>query len=665
MKTVSSIESIAARVLRAVIALAVFSLAFATGPARAAFLEPEQAFPFSARVIDAQTIEVKYGIADGYYLYRERFKFALDPASSGGATLGEPVLPKGEIKFDETFGKNVEHYRHEVAVRIPVQGATGPVTLLSTSQGCADAGLCYPPQQARAVLTVAAAASDPSNPVAGPRTDTSSTSANSSANSTTNSTTNSSTNSSTPLDDSSRIERTLKSGNPGWIALLFVGLGLLLAFTPCVLPMLPILSSIIVGQSDTPTTRGAGFVLALAYSLGLALVYTLLGIAAGLAGEGLAAMLQTPIVLGVFALLLVVLSLSMFGFYELQVPASVQAKLAQWSGRVGAVRETARDDGSRRVGAARLAGVFAMGAISALIVGPCIAAPLAGTLLYISQTRDVLIGGRALFSLAVGMSVPLLLIGLSAGSLLPRAGVWMETVKQFFGVLLLAVALWMITPIVPSWLVMLGWAALAIVSAMYLRVFDALAPDARGVMRLGKGLGALLLLAGAVEFVGLATGGRDVLQPLAHLARTTAGNNEGPTASAGPRFEIVKSSAELDRRIASAGRPVMLDFYADWCVSCKEMERYTYTDARVASRMQGFLLLKADVTANDADDRAMLKRFHLFGPPGIVFFDRDGRMIADSAVIGFQDADRFLQSLARVGDVPMPAAALAPQAAMW
>ncbi len=648
MKTVSSIESIAARVLRAVIALAVFSLAFATGPARAVFLEPEQAFPFSARAIDAQTIEVKYGIADGYYLYRERFKFALDPASSGGATLGEPVLPKGEIKFDETFGKNVEHYRHEVAVRIPVQGATGPVTLLSTSQGCADAGLCYPPQQARAVLIVAAAASGPSNPVAGARTDTSSTAANSG------------TNSSTPLDDSSRIARTLKSGNLGWIALLFVGLGLLLAFTPCVLPMLPILSSIIVGQANTPTTRGAGLVLALAYSLGLALVYTLLGIAAGLVGEGLAAMLQTPIVLGVFALLLVVLSLSMFGFYELQVPASVQAKLAQWSGGFGAVRQTARADGSRRVGAGRLAGVFAMGAISALIVGPCIAAPLAGTLLYISQTRDVLIGGLALFSLAAGMSVPLLLIGLSAGSLLPRAGVWMETVKQFFGVLLLAVALWMITPIVPSWLIMLGWAVLAIVSAMYLRVFDALAPDARGVMRLGKGLGALLLLAGAVEFVGLATGGRDVLQPLAHLERTTAGNSEGPTASAGPRFEIVKSSAELDRRIASAGRPVMLDFYADWCVSCKEMERYTYTDARVASRMQGFLLLKADVTANDADDRAMLKRFHLFGPPGIVFFDRDGKMIADSAVIGFQDADRFLQSLARVGDVP----ALAPQAAM-
>ena len=653
MKTIRSTKSF---VVRALLALAVFTWMFSAGSARAAFLEPEQAFQFSAQAIDSKIIEVRYRIADGYYLYRERFKFALDPATSGGATLGAPVFPKGEIKFDETFGKNVEHYRHEVVVRIPVQGATGAVTLLSTSQGCADAGLCYPPQLVRASLNIAGSGNGPSTPGADASTASNLTTAASTATATATATA-----TSTPFDDSSRIERTLKSGNFAWIALLFVGLGLLLAFTPCVLPMLPILSSIIVGQSNAQsngkTTRSRGFILALAYSFGLALVYTLLGIAAGLAGEGLAAMLQTPLVLGTFALLLVVLSLSMFGFYELQVPASVQAKLAQWSGRVGA----ARDDGSHRLGIGRLAGVFTMGAISALIVGPCIAAPLAGTLLYISQTRDVLIGGLALFSLAVGMSVPLLLIGLSAGALLPRAGAWMETVKRFFGVLLLAVALWMITPIVPSWLLMLGWAALAIIGAMYLRAFDALGPDARGVMRLGKGLGVLLLLAGAVEFVGVATGGRDVLQPLAHLAQRASGNGDATaSASAGPRFEIVKGTADLNRRIAAAGRPVMLDFYADWCESCKEMERYTYTDARVASRMQGFLLLKADVTANDADDREMLKRFHLFGPPGIVFFDRDGKMITDSAVIGFQDADRFLQSLERAGDAQV----IAPQAAI-
>jgi len=600
-----------------VLVFALVSALFAVA-AQAKFLEPEQAFQFSAKVVDAKTIEVRYRIADGYYLYRERFKFALDPATSGGATLGEPVFPKGEIKFDETFQKDVEHFRNEVAARIPVSDATGPITLLSTSQGCADAGLCYPPQEARQVLTLANA---------GPNVGGASSGAAMSA---------------TPLDDSSRIERALKSGNLGWIVALFVVLGLLLSFTPCVLPMLPILSSIIVGQGG-PTSRRSGFMLALAYSLGMAVVYTALGVAAGLAGEGLAATLQTPWVLGIFAALLVLLSLSMFGFYELQVPAGLQTRLSTWSGRVGAARA-----GPARATTGRLVGVAAMGAISALIVGPCVAAPLAGALLYISQTRDVLIGGVALFSLAIGMSVPLLAIGLSAGALLPRVGAWMDTVRHFFGVLLIAVALWMVSPVIASWMQMLGWAAIAIVAAVYLRVFDTLGPDARGIARFAKGIGVLLFLAGAVEFVGVATGGRDVLQPLAHLARSTGGQASQAKADEGPRFETIKRTTDLDARVAAAGKPVLLDFYADWCVSCKEMERDTYTDARVAARMQDFVLLKADVTANDADDRALLKRFALFGPPGIIFFDRSGRQVDDANVIGYQNADRFLESLSRV-----------------
>ena len=577
-----------------------------SGAAHAKFIEPDKAFRFSAAAVDATTLEVRYRIADGYYLYRERFKFALDPATSGGATLGEPVFPKGEITYDETFAKDVEHYRNDVVIRIPVRDVNGPVTLLSTSQGCADAGLCYPPQEAKATLVMGAAAS-PGNAT---------------------------------LDDPSTIARTLKGGNVGWIALVFIGLGLLLAFTPCMLPMLPILSSIIVGQSGSRrvVTRGGGFVLAVTYSLGMAMVYTILGVVAGLAGEGLAAALQTPWIIGTFAALLVLLSLSMFGFYELQVPAALQSRFASWSGRAG--------EAGGASSAGRFAGVFAMGAISALIVGPCVAAPLAGALVYISQTRDVLIGGLALFSLAVGMSVPLLLVGLSAGSLLPRAGAWMETVKHFFGMLLIAVALWMVAPILPTWLVMLGCATLAIVAAVFLRVFDALAPDAPGIARIAKGIGALLMLAGAVEFVGLATGGRDVLQPLGHFAsRDADAAKTNAAASPAPPFERVKSIAELDQRVATAGKPVLLDFYADWCVSCKDMERFTYTDTRVASRMRDFLLLKADVTANDADDRALLKRFGLFGPPGIVFFDADGKAHGEASVIGFQDADRFLGSL--------------------
>ena len=606
------------RVLRQVaFVLALLMSLIAMSTAHAAFMEPEKAFAFSAKVVDANAIEVHYKIADGYYLYRERFKFALDAAASGGATLGEPVYPKGEIKFDETFQKDVEHYRKDVVVRIPVSGATGPFTLLSTSQGCADAGLCYPPQVAKATLTGTGSSKVASGGGAEPA-----------------------------FDDSSRIERTLMSRNLGLIALLFIGLGVLLAFTPCVLPMVPILSSIIVGQagSGRVTTRGTGLLLAVAYSLGMALVYTLLGVAAGLAGEGLAAALQTPLVLGTFAAVLVLLSLSMFGFYELQVPAGMQARLAQWSGRVGSA-------GGGNAG--RFAGVFAMGALSALIVGPCVAAPLAGALVYISRTRDVLVGGTALFSLAIGMSVPLLLVGVSAGSLLPRVGAWMETVKHFFGVLLLAVALWMVTPVLPSWIVMAAWATLAIVGAVFLRVFDPLGNDARGTARIAKGLGVLLMFVGVVEVVGLASGGRDVLRPLGQFTR---GSAAVAINEAGLPFERIKSVADLDRRVASAGKPVLLDFYADWCVSCKEMERFTYTDARVVSRMHDFVLLKADVTANDEDDRALLKRFELFGPPGIVFFDRDGRHLAAASVIGFQDAARFLSSLSAVESKPAPQA---------
>ena len=631
------------RGLKRVVRVSFIALAFMQmwpGSARADFLEPEQAFQFAARVVDGNAIEVYYTIADGYYLYRERFKFDVQAAGGDAPTvkLGEPVYPKGEIKFDETFQKNVEHYRKKVAVRIPVEGGSGtpgmPFTLIATSQGCADAGLCYPPQQSHAQLMLVAATAAASPPASGSDA--------------ARATPLVSTASDRALDDPSRIASTLKGGNLALIALVFAGLGVLLAFTPCVLPMLPILSSIIVGQGDAKGgkeggTRGVskqtGFLLAATYSLGMALVYTALGVAAGLAGEGLAAALQTPWVLGAFALVLVLLALSMFGFYELQVPAAFQTRLSQWSGTLGQA-------GDGRLGAARLAGVFAMGALSALIVGPCVAAPLAGTLVYISQTRDVVVGGVALFALAAGMSVPLLIVGLSAGALLPRAGAWMESVKRFFGALLIAVAIWMIAPVIPSWMQMLAWATLAVIGAVYLRVFDALPDAARGWTRFAKGVGVLLFLAGTVEFVGVATGGRDVLQPLAHFGTATADiSARGESATA--RFESVKSSAELDRKVANAGRPVLLDFYADWCVSCKEMERYTYSDPRIAAKMDGFLLLKADVTANDADDRALLKRFGLFGPPGIVFFDRNGKPLGNATVIGYQNADRFLTSLAR------------------
>lgn len=573
------------------ITLAIAILAFfAASYSHAAddFLEPEIAFKFSARMLDPTTAEVTYKIADGYYMYRERFAFKAE-----GATLGQPSIPPGKVKYDETFQKDVETYRKAVVITIPVE-ASGNFTLTSTGQGCADKGLCYPPMDSQASLSpnggalmaTSAAGTSATETAAGGDT------------------------------EMGRIEASLKSGKLIAILPLFLLLGIGLAFTPCVLPMVPILSSIIVGEGQH-VSRTRGFALSSAYSLGMALVYTALGVAAGLIGEGLAAALQNPWVLGAFAMLMILLSLSMFGVYELQMPASIQASLSRASGQQSS---------------GKFVGVFVMGAISALIVGPCVAAPLAGALLYISQTRDVVIGGSALFAMAVGMSVPLLLVGVSAGTLLPRAGTWMQSVKFFFGVLMLGLALWIVTPVIPGWVPMVGWAALGLGYGGYL-----LWADRRGW--LSKVFGLVIVAFGLVQLIGVSTGGRDALEPLAHL---TGGVHK-------VEFKRVKSVAELDAVLTqSNGKIVMLDFYADWCVSCKEMEKLTFSDSRVQAQFAHMLLLQADVTANNEDDKALLKRFKLFGPPGIIFFDKTGQEIQGGRVIGYQDAEKFLRSLALV-----------------
>ena len=583
MLSLSSRASAAAFFLRTVMALLAVLTSVAGAPAHADedFLNPELAFRFSAVMQDGATVAVTYQIADGYYMYRERFLF-----SAAGATLGAAQIPPGKVKFDETFQKNVETYRHAVTILIPVQAA-GPFTLVAGSQGCSDKGLCYAPQEARAKLVAGAGAGAGVGTAAA-----------------------------APLSEMGGIEAALKGGKLLVILPLFMLLGLGLAFTPCVLPMVPILSFIIVGEGSQ-VRRSRGLLLSLTYALGMALVYTALGVAAGLAGEGLAAALQNPWVLGAFALLLAGLSLSMFGFYNLQVPAALQSKLTAVSNRQSS---------------GKLAGVFVMGAISALIVGPCVAAPLAGALLYISQTRDVVIGGGALFAMAVGMSVPLLLVGVSAGALLPRAGAWMDAVKRFFGVLLLAMAWWLVSPVLPAALQMLGWAALGIGYGMYLL-------SRRGAWG-GKSLGLVVALLGALQLVGVASGGRDALAPVAHLR----GTQVAPLL-----FVRVKTVAQLDAALAqTAGKSAVLDFYADWCVSCKEMEKLTFVDPQVRAKLANSLLLQVDVTANDEDDKAMLKRFKLFGPPGIIMFDAQGREIADARVIGFQDAPKFLASLAKL-----------------
>jgi thiol:disulfide interchange protein DsbD len=582
------------------------------------FLPPEQAFRFAARQLDDQTVEVRFEVAPGYYLYRERFAFAAQPA---GVKLGAPAFPHGKVKFDETFGKQMETYRDSVTIRVPVASAPadGKWTLTVTSQGCADKGLCYPPMESvyqvggsgladlfgkrgRSDAPAAAPAPVPATPGASALL---------------------------RADDSDRIAGALASRNLGLIAALFFGLGLLLTFTPCVLPMVPILSSIVVGEH---VTRSRALMVSLAYVLGMAVVYTAVGVAAGLLGEGLSAALQTPWVLGVFAALMVALALSMFGLYELQLPQRWQTRLTESS--------------NRRQGG-QVAGAAVMGAISALIVGPCVTAPLAGALAYIAQTRDAMIGGAALFAMAIGMGVPLVLVGVGAGNLLPRAGRWMEVTKRFFGFLLLGVALWMLAPVLPAWATMLALAALLLMAAVFLGAFDGLGPDPRNLARVGKGVGVLFAMAAAIMLIGVASGGRDALQPLSHLSVARTGGEAAGTQAV--RFERVRSVAELDARVAqaaAAGKPVLLDFYADWCVSCKEMERMTFVDPRVRSRLSEIVLLQADVTANNADDKALLRRFGLFGPPGIILFGPDGRE-RPVRVIGYQSANRFLESLER------------------
>lgn len=584
------------------------------------YLQPEAAFQFSAKMVDRHTVSIHYLIADGYYMYRERFQFR-----ANGATLGAPVMPTGHVKFDQTFQKEVETYRKEVTITLPVEAKSG-FTVVSTAQGCADQGLCYAPMDSEVKLSpngggllaaiglganavaldtpVSAGASIPPSLGIGSVAPDESVASRAPV-------------AAAPDSDMGRIEASLKSGKLMLILPLFLLLGLGLAFTPCVLPMLPILSSIIVGSNGHagPGGRSRAFTLSVSYSLGMAMVYTVLGVAAGLIGEGLSASLQNPWVLSVFAALMVGLSLSMFGFYELQVPAAIQTRLLQ---------------ASERQRGGHLAGVFVMGALSALIVGPCVAAPLAGALVYISQTRDVVIGASALFAMAVGMSVPLLLIGASANALLPRAGAWMEQIKRFFGVMMLALAWWMLAPLLSPAVQMAGWAVLGVGYGAYLLWHQPVA-------WVGRAIGLVVVAAGLMQLVGVASGGREVSAPLAHLVAAPMQKVE---------FIRVKSGAELDAALAAAGgRVTMLDFYADWCVSCKEMEKWTFTDPRVRQHFSGMQLLQVDVTANNADDRALLKRFGLFGPPGIVFFGAGQTEIADSRVIGYQNAERFTRSL--------------------
>jgi len=553
-----------------------------------AFLEPDQAFKLTISAIDGQTLKAGFTIAPGHYLYRDRISFKLKPGSQGGiAMVG---LPPGETKHDPSFGDTVVyHHGFDATLRLQAGGA-GKITLLASYQGCSEKGLCYAPIRKTFEISLPAA-----NAVAPPA-----------------------------ADEDSRIKSLLQSGKLWLVALGFFGFGLLLSLTPCVLPMIPILSGIIVGQGSHPTRLHA-FNLSLAYTLGMALSYTLAGVVAGLSGHLVSSALQNPWALSFGALIFVLLALSMFGFYELQLPGGLEGRI------IGL---------TNRIKGGRFAGVFLIGILSALILSPCVAAPLAGTLLFISQTHDVLLGGVALFALSLGMGVPLLLVGASAGALLPKTGPWMNAVRNFFGVVMLGMAVWLIGPVIPSALQMALWAALLIVPAIYLHALDSLPPRASSWARLWKGVGIIALVCGIGLLLGALGGSKNPLQPLAGLYGSST---EKPKALP---FQRVKNLDELAAAIKQAkGHLVMLDFYADWCVSCKEYEQFTFSDPRVGKLLKNVTLLQADVTANSAEDNAMLQHFGLFGPPGIVFFDRQGGEITQVKVKGYKNADEFLVTL--------------------
>jgi thiol:disulfide interchange protein DsbD len=600
------------------------------------FLPPDLAFKLRVSAKDANTLIAEFSPAASYYLYRDKIKFSLQ--DSAGTTISKVGFPQGEIKTDPTFGKTeVFHNAFKATIELKrAPEAAGKITLAASYQGCSEKGVCYPPINKTFNIslpagTTANAAADtsvtdgaapppeaatqataPAGEVAGEIASVATPAA--------------------PADqsESSKIERLFKGGNFWLIVAFFFGAGLLLALTPCVFPMIPILSGIIAGQGQH-LTKSRAFVLSLSYVLGMAITYSIAGVAAGLSGTLLSAALQNPWVLGTFALVFVALSFSMFGFYELQLPNFIQSKFS---------------DASNKMKGGSVTGVFIMGALSAVIVGPCVAAPLAGALLYIGQTNNVFLGGSALFAMALGMGVPLILVGVSAGALMPKAGGWMNAVKSFFGVLLLGVAIWLISPVIPDVVNMLLWAALLIVSGIYLRALDSLPPTAHGFARFWKGVGIISLIYGAALLIGVLAGGRDVLQPLAGLRAAAGASGAAAGQVEAIHFERIKSIAELDRRITAAkGKYVMVDFYADWCVSCKEFERFTFSDYRVKDKLKDVVLLQVDVTANSADDTALLKRFKLFGPPGIIFFDKNGNEVSSARTIGYTPPDKFLATL--------------------
>ncbi|MGH8225712.1 MAG: protein-disulfide reductase DsbD [Gammaproteobacteria bacterium] len=554
------------------------------------FLPPDQAFHLDARAAPA-AILLDWHIADGYYLYEDRFKITAERGA-----IGPLAFPPGEVEDDPNFGR-VTIYRGGVRLRLPVTTVPpdGRVALAVTYQGCADAGLCYAPITRHVSLMMPVVAA----PVLGSSSGGASVTGSSAS-------------------EQGRLAGLIEHANPVWFVLVFFALGVLLAFTPCVLPMVPILAGVLGGSRGVGTRRG--FALSLVYVLAMAAVYTAAGVAAGFAGTGLQGFFQSPWVIALFAAVFVALALSLFGWYELRLPAALTDRLTRMSGR---------ERGGGWLGAAF------MGALSALIVSPCVAAPLAGALVVIGQGGEPVRGGIALAALALGMGAPLVVYGTVAGRLLPKAGGWMTLIERLLGVAMLAYAVWLLGRVIPAPVTLVLWGLIGLVAALFLGLFKRLDPAAVGTRRLSRGAGLVAGVCGLILIVGGAAGSGNPLAPFAGF--------RAPTAA--PVWRSVTSLADLQRQLkdaAAAGQPAMLDVYADWCTSCLDMERTTFRAPAVAAALRQMRVLRADVTANTPAERALLKRFGLYGPPAYLFFDRCGRRLPAQDVVGYLNAEHFL-----------------------
>lgn len=592
--------------------LAVFCVTAQAGFANSGnkqFLPVDQAFQARA-IFDDGDIIIRWDIADDYYLYRHALAFK----TTTGATLDQAIIPDGKTKTDKFFGK-VQIYRNHLNVRIPVTSKTPPERIQISYQGCADAGLCYPPQTRTFKFDIGAdskgtTASETDHINGGDNQADSFTA------------------------EQDQIKSLLDNAGLGWIVLSFLGLGLLLAFTPCVLPMIPILSSVIVGKSGN-VSAPRGFLLSLVYVLAMALAYTVFGVLAGLFGTNLQALLQSPWTLAPFALVFVALSLSLFGFYELQLPSSWQTRLnSMGQGREGS-----------------LIGAGVMGFVAALIAGPCVAPPLVGALLYISASGNAVLGGLALFALGLGMGLPLIVLGTLGGGILPRAGNWMHRIKQFFGVLLIGVAIWLLARLLPGPVTLVLWSLLFAAYGIHLGAMDSLTVSDSGFKRMSKATGIMALVYAIILLVGATSGASNPLRPLDQLTAT----HSMATKTTTNVFQRVENADALQAALARAarkGKPAVVDFYADWCVECVQMKRTVFSKQRVHNALSSIVALQVDVTDYDADDRALLRQYNVLGPPTMLFYNANGEELSDFRLVGGVDTEAFLAHLQRALDLP-------------